>query len=230
MKNSENKTSGKANKKISKNVLRLLKQERKIMVLMTKVVAVHSVIAALKMPQGKLKRLSRAREIVKACTGNTYVAIPLSVINTINNHITDYKNAKSRSNPDAYRVVRNDLRMLMSKFQTAADADIYGCKGIILSGKFKVSEVGIPQKRKFEAKNGKEQGVVILRAQGGGQNTCHDWQYSPDGVNFVRLPPTVAGKTTVKKLPRGSKAYFTHELVTAKGGTGISQIIMIIVN
>jgi len=166
---------------------------------------------------------------LEACTNNSFVTVPIGKINTINGHVAKYKNAKAGV-ADAWQVVKNDLKLLMSKFQEVANHDPDNSIEIIQSGKFKVKKMGYPQKRKFEAKIGKTEGEIILKAQGGGQNTCHDWQMSVDGDNFFRLPPTIAGKTKVKGLKVASYAYFTHELVTTKGPKGLSNVIKILVN
>lgn len=229
MKKSLKKSSGKKKKKQLKKLFRKMRKEYKFSFLMSQVTAVHSVTAVLGMPQGKDKRIKLATEIVAACTDNANVAVDIAILDGISEDIASYKSADSGSNKDAWRLVKNGLGTVMSLFQTAANNDNMRCKSIIHSGKFKVKEIGLAQKRKFKAKNSGLEGEVILTAQGGGQNTCHDWSHSPDGVNFVRLPPTIAGKTKVKELVAGKYGWFTHELVTTKGGQGISQMIKIMV-
>ncbi len=221
---------GKGNKKEVKKLLRKMKRKEKMMVMMANITAIHSVVAVLNMPQSKAKRIVRAKEIVKACTNNANVAVSISVINTINGLITAYANSESDAGADAYGQLRNALRSVMSMFQNAANNDIFHAAGIIQSGKFMVKKVGFPQKRKFAAKNSGVGGEVILVAGGGKHNTCHDWQMSLDGVTFTRLAPTIAGKTKVKKLVRGTEVWFTHELVTRKGGQGVSQMIRLLVD
>ena len=220
---------GKKNKKQMKKMLREIKKDYKFSILMSQILVVHSVTAVLGMPQAKGKRIELANAMVAACTDNEYVAIDIALLNEISTDILTYKNLKGGGQKDAWRIVRNGLNMLMAKFQKAANDDMFKCKAIIHSGKFKVKDASIVQKRKFKAKNSGLVGEINLTAQGGKQNTCHDWSMSLNGEDFVRLPPTIAGKTKVKNLTPGTYAWFTHELVTAKGGQGISQMIRIMV-
>ncbi len=190
---------------------------------------VHQAIATLDMPAGVTERGAKAKEISDAAAVSTYLTIPPAVITALNTLITAYNAAGPASRASAYNKMLKGLKSLMATFQTAADLNVDNAIALIKSAKFGVKTVAIRQKQKFSAKNGAESGVVDLTAQGGGAYTCHDWFHSNDGITFVRMAPTVAARTSMSGLTPEKYAYFTHELVTKKGGQGVSQIIRIIV-
>jgi hypothetical protein len=75
---------------------------------------------------------------------------------------------------------------------SAANADPENAETIILSGAFKVKKITLNQKHEFELHNGILSGTIHLNAPGGGNHTCHDWEYSAHGVHFTKMTPTIA--------------------------------------
>ena len=211
-----------------RNILAGSKKTYIIMVLNVQVV--HTIKATLDMPDGILKRIKRAKDISEASAHSTYVTIDTAIITALNNLIVNYENAISSERETAYRKLLAALKSLMATFQTAADLDVDNAEAIVMSGKFGVKKVALKQKGKFTVVNGIDPGTVDLTAQGGGAYSCHDWLFSETGDTFERMPPTVAAKTQKTGLASGKYAYFIHELVTKKGGQGVSQIIKIMVN
>jgi hypothetical protein len=97
---------------------------------------------------------------------------------------------------------------------SAANADPENAETIILSGAFKVKKITLNQKHEFELHNGILSGTIHLNAPGGGNHTCHDWEYSADGVHFTKMTPTIAAETDMEGLTPGEYAYFRHRLIT----------------
>jgi hypothetical protein len=158
-----------------------------------------------------------------------YSAVPPSNITAIQLNITAYNGATAATRLNFWRIMHNDIKALMRMFQDAADADPANAVAIIESGKFKVKHEAIKQKHEFEARNNPVTGTIDLIAPGAGPHACHDWRYSPDGVNFQRLPPTMQAHTHIDGLIPKTDAYFTHEVVGVDGPQGISQVIKILV-
>lgn len=200
-----------------------------IIIVMAMPLAIHKIIAVLAMPSGITERGDRAKVVTDACAASTYVSVLPATITAVRLTITNYNAATTSSRTAKYRLMVNALNSMMRMFQDAADADAENSQAIVESGAFKVHQVAIPQKHKFDVVNGAVLGTVDLTAQGGGTYTCHDWMYSPDGITFTRMTPTVAAHTHKDGLEVGKFAYFTHELITKDGPQGISQIMKVMV-
>jgi hypothetical protein len=192
-------------------------------------VIIHQITAVLNMPDEYLEQIDRSQKIIAACTGNPYVTVPVATLTAAGTALTDFKSAPVSSRTSALRTLRNALKAIMSLFQVAADAAPANAETIILSGNFKVKIIALNQKQTFVVENGINPGMIHLEGEAGPPHTCHDWNYSPDGINFTRMPPTVAAHTDKIGLTPGQYAYFTHELVTKDGGQGVSQIEKIMV-
>lgn len=203
------------------------KPQSETIILMSIPLAVHTITAVLDMPKGNAERGARAKDITDACEVSTYVSVPAGTIATVRADTTAYNGATSATRPNLWRVLHNDMKALMRMFQDAADADPANAIAIIESGAFKVKQVAIPQKHEFTATNNAVSGTIDLIAPGGPTRSCHDWKYSADGLNFVRMTPTIAAETHKDGLTPGRFAWFTHELITKDGPQGISQVIKI---
>jgi hypothetical protein len=212
----------------SKNV-KFIKKTKNVEIILVSLIptAVHQMIATLDMPTGKGQRSARATIISAAAGGSTFLTIPPATITALNNLITLYTNSTTAGRKSAYNKLSKALKALMATFQTAGDLNPDTAEALIKSGGFGVKKVAIKQKQIFGAKNGPDSGSILLVAQGGGNYSCHDWMISLDGIHFTRMAPTVAGNTKATGLTPLTWAWFTHELVTKKGGQGISQIIKI---
>ena len=206
------------------------KNHRHIFILATMPAPIHVITAVLDVPTDYPSRLLRFQELINACTDNVYVTVPPTMLTQANTHFTAYKTAGTVAERDAaFRPIHNDLKGIMSLFQSAGDANPENAIVIIESGKFKVKQLTLSQKHQFELHNGLISGTVQLTAEGGPQRSCHDWYYSPDGITFTRMTPTVNADTDKAGLTPGEYAYFTHELITSQGPQGVSQIMRIMV-
>ena len=217
------------NRKFIKKNKKAKKHKNKHVILNLTPTVIHTLTAVLKLPNGNADRGVKSKKILDACTGNGYVTISTTKINSIKRNILSYNGANKSNRKERWRKVKNDLNWLMSQFQIAANDDYEHSNEIIKSGGFGVKKVAIQQKKKFSVDNDIQSGCIIADAQGGGQRTCHDWALSLDNITFVRQMPTIAAKTKFKNLVRGTYAYIKHQLVTKNGGQGYSQVIKILV-
>ena len=206
------------------------KNSKQIFILVSMATPIHILTAVLDMPEDTGGRLIRIQEILTAVTDNAYVTVPPASLTQANTDFNAYKGAATASERNAtFRPIHNDLKGIMSLFQSAADANSENGIVIIESGKFKVKKIALNQKHEFEALNGLVSGMVHLTAEGGPNHSCHDWYYSADGVAFERMLPTVDAHTDKGGLIPGEYAYFKHQLITSSGPQGESQIIRIMV-
>jgi hypothetical protein len=197
-----------------------------VIVLMSSPVTIHAVTAVLDMPDAYGERLLRCTEIIAAVTSNANVTVPAPILDQTNTDYTNYSTAGSASVKNStFRRINNDLKGIMSLFQSAANADTENAETIILSGKFRVKKITINQKHEFDVVNGVISGMMHLTAPGGDNHTCHDWEYSPDGIHFTKMTPTIGAETDISGLTPGQDAYFRHQLITKDGPEGWSQVI-----
>ncbi len=193
-------------------------------------VTIHQVTAVLDMPDEYLAQGKRASEIITASKTSTYVKVPSTNLDAADEALATFqKAATSSERASALRPLRQALQSIMFFFQQAANADPANANSIIESGGFRVKKISLNQKHSFKLSNGINSGTIDLDAEGAGNYACHDWRYSPDGKNFVHLPPTLSAHTHMDGLTPGQWAYFTHEIVTKDGGEGVSQIESIMV-
>jgi hypothetical protein len=74
-------------------------------------------------------------------------------------------------------------------------------------------------KQDFKAIRGKLTGTAILIAKGIRGRHAHYWEMSQDGTNWIPLMPTLAAKTTVNDLTKGSIWNFRHCYILKDGPT-----------
>jgi len=217
-----------SNRRLSARNLRKKRPYGPVIILTTSV-TIHAVTAVLDIPDGNLERGQRADEILTKAASSTYVTVPPPDILAMRGRLSDYNAATPATRENRWRLVHNDLKALMGIFQTAANDNVGDAQAIIESGGFKVKHAPSFHKHVFQAENSAISGVIDLTAEGGGQQSCHDWMYSPDGVTWERMTPTVLAHTQKSGLTPKTDAYFTHELITAAGPQGLSQVVKIIV-
>ena len=72
----------------------------------------------------------------------------------------------------------------------------------------------IAGKPKNTAKDGIEEGSVILGAEGSG---AHEWRMSTDGTTWALLPASFTAKTSVSNLTPGTVYYFQNRRMLTNG-------------
>ena len=192
--------------------------------------AIHQITAVLDVPNGILQRGKKAADIIAACTGNDWVTVAPGDIKQYNNDVANYNGATTTSQRDTFwRAVKKDLKKLMGSFQDAADDDVENSITIIESGGFRVKKVHIQQKQIFGVNNGVDSGTVDLVGPSKEGNHCSDWWYSPDGITYTRMRPTLESTTQMIGLTPGKWAWFMMELIVVKDGKGMEQPLKIMV-
>ncbi len=202
----------------------------KVIVLMSMPTPIHAVTAVLDMPTDYNGRKDRAAEIIAKCTDNHYVTIAPDVIDAAEVKLATYVAATTAAEKNAaYPPVHNACKSLMSMFQNAANDDIANAIVIIESGSFKVKNIVINQKHEFAAANGLTSGDITITAEGGPVGSVHNWNYSHDGVTWIKMDGTHYAHTHKDGFTPGSTAYFTHNLSIDDVPQGLSQVFEIIV-
>ncbi len=193
-------------------------------------VIIHQITAVLDMPDEYLAQGQHASDVITASTASTYVTVPPANLNIATKSLAIFQSATTSAERNAaLRPLRQALQSVMSFFQSTANGDPANAEVIIESGGFKVKKIVPRQKQDFELSNGINSGTINLDAAGAGPHTCHNWMYSPDGVTFTRMMPTINAHTHMDALTPGQYAYFTHEVVNKEGGQGESQVEKIMV-
>lgn len=176
------------------------------------------------------RQVERSRTIKTGCTANTGVPFTTLEISDLGTAINNFEDQHGALRDEAYTVLNNMLKnVFLTRIQTAANAAGIGAIALIQSCGCIVQGVGGKKDQVFDCFDGIASGTVMLIAPAGGNNTCHDWWYSHDQITWVRMSPTIHANTMKSGLTAGEKAYFRHELINGEGGTGISQIISIMV-
>ena len=190
--------------------------------------AIHIITAVLDVPNGYLAKGEKASGIVNAWTDNKWLPVDAVLQKKYLEDIANYTAATSTAaRNSAWKTVHDDLKALMRLIQTEADKKPADAIEIIESFKLRVKKVAIHQIQVFGAVNGAEPGTIDLTAPGGKGQHCHDWWFSPDGINYTRMRPTLKSTTQMVGLKSLSWAWFMHELIVAKDGTGLSDPIKI---
>ena len=189
---------------------------------------IHQITAVLDVPDGNLKRGEKASRIITASTNNAWVTITQTVIDGYVQHLKDYNTAtKPAARNAAWLNVHKDLKAIMRLFQEAADNDPENAIVIVESGDFRVKKVTIRQRQVFAVSHGVESGTIDLVGPSAQGRHCHDWWYSADGTNYVRMRPTLESTTQMTGLKPETNAWFMHELIVLKDPQGLSQPIKI---
>lgn len=218
-----------ANRSYALKVAKSRKKRHLKIMLMSMTPGIHTTTAVLDLPRGNADRGVEAGKIITKCTDNPFVPISDPEIADAITHWKAYNDATTSNRKARWRVVSNDLKGFMGKFQEAANLDPENAVEIIESGGFKVKKIAVPQNHKFEAKNSAISGRVDLTAEGGGAHTAHDWWFSADNVVWVRMTPTINANTFMLDLEAGKLAYFNHQLITKEGEGGLEGMISIMV-
>ncbi|MEI6488943.1 MAG: hypothetical protein WCP52_08270 [Bacteroidota bacterium] len=217
------------NRRNRRLVLKNLRSRRKSIntfVLLAVPLPIHTVEGAIDMPNTIQGRLTRAQEISGACGTSSYVSVSAAKMTAVNASITAYKGAGPGNRPGLYRKMMNQLKSLLNLFQDSANEDPVNSIAILESGKFRVVEAKVPQKHKFDAKDGVNPGEVILTAPGGpNERHFHEWKISYDNVKFELIRSTLTATKLVEGLTSGAVVYFTHELIVKDVPQGVSQVI-----
>lgn len=164
-------------------------------------------------------RAIRTKEIIDACAVSTWVIILPADIITYRAHLATFETAIGAPKKAAWKIVIKDLKILLSAFQLAANADQPNAISILESGSFKIKQTGGNKVQTFQLTDGAASGTVNLIGQSGGKKkTCHDWFISfDDGLTWTRLQPTINSETLAIGLMVGKTVWFAHQIIDKNG-------------
>ena len=171
---------------------------------------------------GKIKvadRGTRGKEIIDACAITTVPAIPSGDTVTYRAHLLIFNNATSKSAKNAaWKIVYDDLKILLFTFQMAANADQPNAITILESGSFKIKGVSKKQKQVFSLVNGVESGSIQLTGNTIKGRCFHIWKISLDGgVTYVLFEYGFESVIVKDGLTKGQTIYFQHQYITPQG-------------
>jgi hypothetical protein len=201
--------------------------ENGTIMLMATTTVIKTLIAVLDLKGSKADICALCTTILNKSAVSTYVTVPPATILAIRALVTTYSTSNSGTEQDAFRDLNNGMKGLMFLFQSAANSAPNLANAIILSGGFKVKRITPRGPQAWSAKNNPVQGIIDLKAGGGGQRTCHQWFYSFDGVVFHQMTPTINAETQMTGLASNTVVYFMHQLITKDGPQGFDLTIKI---
>jgi hypothetical protein len=170
-----------------------------------------------------------ARSVLLAMTGNAWFPSPPIPLATFETHISALDAAetavllRTKGNPQErnakLRVVISDLQTLQVYVQHVANAHVADGPAIITGAGMSLKKVTHHDKPVLEVRQGPVSGSVRLDAQGMRNRSFNDWQYSPDGVNWLSHPSTLTASTDITGLTPMTWYLFRVRRST-KAGTG----------
>jgi hypothetical protein len=173
--------------------------------------------------------LAFARTVLSAMTGNAWFPSPPVPLVTFEEHISALDVAETavrfRTKGNAQgrdaklRVVLSDLESLRAYVQQVAHGDLAEGPAIIEGAGMSVKKVTHHDKPLLEARQGAVSGSVRLYAKAMRNRCFQDWQYSPDGVNWLSVPSTLKARTDITGLSPATP-YFFRVRRSTKAGTG----------
>ena len=141
--------------------------------------------------------------------------------------------ARTKGNKEArdakYASVVQDLRHLCWFVQWVADDDPSNAVAIIECAGFFVKKVGSRTKGELAVTCGPVSGDAHLVAKAPSRRAAYDWQYGPDGVNWLNAPSTLGGTTDIRGLARAVRYAFRFRCLTKAGEGDWCQIVWLLV-
>ena len=173
--------------------------------------------------------LAFAKSILSAMTGNAWLPSPSVPLSTFEAHISALDAAEAavllRTKGNAQerdaklRAVLSDLETLRVYVQRVADGHTADAPAIIEGAGMRVKRVGHHDKPLLEVRQGPVSGSVRLYAKAMRNRSFYDWQYSPDGTNWLNVPSTLKATTDITGLAHVT-SYFFRVRRSTKAGTG----------
>jgi hypothetical protein len=187
------------------------------------------VLHVTKMQERTGEIFTLASSVLAGMTDNPWFPSPPLALATFAEHISALGAAESavlartKGNAEArdarLRDVLNDLECLRVYVQHVADANRVDGPAIIEGAGMSVKGVTHHDKPVLEARQGSRAGWARLYAKAMRSRCFYDWQYSPDGVNWLSLPSTLTARIDVPGLAVGATWFFRVRRST-KTGTG----------
>jgi hypothetical protein len=191
----------------------------------TKPKSTARVLVALNFPSIIAAFIVFAKTIYKAMYNNSNFTGSATRVATLNTDIIALDTAETNCNSvppsgtvatrnAALETVKADIRFLRNDVQTASDANPAKAETIIISAGMAVKKSTTHGKQQNTAKDGTEEGTVILTAEGPGP---HEWRESTDEKTWALLPSGMTSKTTVAQLTSGTVYFFQNRQMLTNG-------------
>jgi hypothetical protein len=186
---------------------------------------IKQIIVALNFPTVISLFIIFAKAIYKAMFNNRNFAASASKVERLGLDIANLDAAETACNTKpptgsvevrnvALEAVKADLRSLRNDVQEVADANPANAQAIIASAAMSIKKSTPHGKQQNTAKDGVEEGSVILTGEGSGP---HEWRMSYDEKEWIYLPASRSSKTTVTGLVPGTLCYFQNRMILANG-------------
>jgi hypothetical protein len=219
-------------KKLDHRLHRKGKNKTHIVLMSLAPTAIHQLEGVMKLKGSVEAQVKKAREILVANTGNSWVTIITGSITAVGTLITNYESSSPGGRKTARRLMMNGFNdLLLAKFQAAANNDPDNANDILTSGLYFVKTVAIRQKNGFTVKNSSITGKILSTCpRGPSSGFAIDWWITYDnGVTSVRMDPTLAAKTSKAGLTIKTSVGIAYQIITRKGPQGISAFTYVIV-
>ena len=182
----------------------------------------------LKISKNANKFVANNNTIVLAMTGNSYfpnLATKVMQFETVNKLLEKTEAAFNSTPQRATKQERNNVFQLVVKIlraigrgvQDVADDDIVNAEAIIKSAGFTVRKSGSRNIPYNTAKDGDEEGSVVLKGDGPG---AHDWRMSIDNKEWYYLPSSKKSTKIIRNLVSGTLYYFQNCKALARDEKG----------
>ena len=190
--------------------------------------SIHTMIATMKIGDKSPNRGILALAIVTACGTSTYVLIPIGTITTLLADIIAFNAAVGPVQRKAkWDIIKIGLKGMMMTFQRAMDLNPVDAALICASGGFTPKAAGGKDKNVFSVTQGATSGTVNAIGNASRKRSCHHWEVSVDGINFITVIPTCDAANKFIGLTPGKRYWFRHTLIMAVGPNGPIQTLFV---
>jgi len=165
-------------------------------------------------------RAEWAKQFIDKCESSTWVSIPAGQISDDRDLWTTFNDAKDSAKKAAWIPLLNALNALLGDFMEVTYTDHPNSIVILESGNFKIKQMGGRTSQVFNVFNTESSGTVRLVGTVTIKRSCHDWFISINGVDFIRLQPSISSEIFISGLTPGQKRWFRHQLITKDGSYG----------
>ena len=185
-------------------------------------------IATMKIGDDSPNRGILALAIVTACGTSIFVLIPIGTITTLLADIITFNAAVGPVQRKAkWDIIKIGIKEMMRTFQTAMDLNPVDAGLICASGGFTPKAGASRDKNVFGVTQGATSGTVNAIGNASRKRSCHHWEVSVDGINFITVIPTCDAANKFIGLTAGKRYWFRHTLIMAKGPNGPIQTLFV---
>ncbi len=153
-------------------------------------------------------------------TARTALAKYTKAIDDVNHHVAGAVQVRDDLKPS----VKAAMRQVVEQVQIAIDQQPDQGSSIAASAKMRLRKVPVRNQEDLSVSDGTLVGEVVLIAKAIPGAQVYYWEYSSDGLSWLRAPDTTKSRTTISGLTVGQKYYFRVHALTRKGPTNPTQV------